>query len=98
LDGIMAGRGIFHDPFIFSENSPWQNWNKGQKLELFAKHIELYLKTYKKNERRFEALRKFCKVYINGFEGASELRAQFMQTNSPQEALQLLEHGGDGWI
>jgi tRNA-dihydrouridine synthase len=91
LDGIMAGRGIFHDPFIFSENSPWQNWNKGQKLELFAKHIELYLKTYKKNERRFEALRKFCKVYINGFEGASELRAQFMQTNSPQEALKLLK-------
>ena len=76
LDGVMIGRGIFHDPFVFSENSPWEQWSKKQKLELFAKHIELYMRTYKNNERRFEALRKFCKLYINGFDGASELRAQ----------------------
>jgi tRNA-dihydrouridine synthase len=91
LDGIMIGRGIFHDPFIFGENSPWQDWSKRQKLELFARHIELYLKTYENGERRFEALRKFCKVYINGFEGASELRGQFMETKTPQEALKLLQ-------
>jgi tRNA-dihydrouridine synthase len=91
LDGVMIGRGIFHDPFIFGENSPWHDWSKRQKLELFARHIELYLKTYENGERRFEALRKFCKVYINGFEGASELRGQFMETKTPQEALKLLQ-------
>ncbi|MBX4191032.1 tRNA-dihydrouridine synthase [Candidatus Saccharibacteria bacterium] len=91
LDGIMIGRGIFHDPFIFAHDSPWVQWTKDQKLELFAKHIKLYMATYKDNERRFEALRKFCKVYINGFEGASELRAKFMDTKTPQEALGLLE-------
>jgi tRNA-dihydrouridine synthase len=91
LDGVMIGRGIFHDPFIFGKNSPWHDWSKHQKLELFARHIELYLKTYENGERRFEALRKFCKVYINGFEGASELRGQFMETKTPQEALKLLQ-------
>lgn len=91
LDGIMAGRGIFQDPFLFSENSPWGEWGKEQKLNIFAKHIELYIKTYEKNERRFEALRKFCKVYINGFEGASDLRAKFMNTSSPEEAVLLLK-------
>jgi tRNA-dihydrouridine synthase len=90
LDGVMIGRGVFHDPFIFSENSPWEQWSKQQKLELFAKHIELYLRTYKNNERRFETLRKFCKLYINGFEGAGELRARFMETKSPRQALDLL--------
>jgi nifR3 family TIM-barrel protein len=90
LDGVMIGRGIFHDPFIFSKDSPWEQWSKEQKLELFAKHIELYINTYKDNERRFEALRKFCKVYINGFDGASELRAKFMETKTPNEALFLL--------
>ncbi|HET7528701.1 MAG TPA: tRNA-dihydrouridine synthase [Candidatus Saccharimonadales bacterium] len=90
LDGIMIGRGIFHNPFAFSENSPWEHWNKEQKLELFSRHISLYLDTYKEKERRFEALRKFCKVYINGFDGAAELRAEFMSTNSPQEALELI--------
>jgi tRNA-dihydrouridine synthase len=91
LDGIMIGRGIFHDPFAFAYHSPWQEWSKDQKLELFAKHIRLYIDTYKDSERRFEALRKFCKVYISGFDGAAELRAQFMGTASPQSALDLLK-------
>jgi tRNA-dihydrouridine synthase len=90
LDGIMIGRGIFHDPFAFAADSPWGQWTKDQRLGLFKKHIELYLDTYKDGERRFETLRKFCKVYINGFDGASELRAKFMNTDSPVEALNLI--------
>jgi len=90
LDGIMIGRGIFHDPFIFSQKSPWQEWTKEQKLALFARHIRLYLDVYQDGQRRFEALRKFCKVYINGFDGAAELRAEFMSTTSPEEALKIL--------
>jgi tRNA-dihydrouridine synthase len=90
LDGIMIGRGIFHDPFAFAKKSPWAGWTKEQKLSLFAQHIQLYIDTYKDHERRFEPLRKFCKLYINGFDGASELRAQFMETKTPQEALKLL--------
>jgi tRNA-dihydrouridine synthase len=92
LDGIMIGRGIFHDPFIFSEDSPWERWGKDEKLALFAKHIQLYIDTYKDNERRFEALRKFCKVYINGFDGASELRAEFMSAKNPAQALRVLKN------
>jgi tRNA-dihydrouridine synthase len=91
LDGGMIGRGVLHNPFVFAKNSPWDDWNKQQKLDLFRRHIELYLGTYEKAERRFEALRKFCKLYINGFDGAAELRAEFMQTSSPQAALELLK-------
>jgi tRNA-dihydrouridine synthase len=90
LDGVMVGRGIFNDPFIFSEDSPWHGWSRQQKIDLFKKHIELHLQTYKDGERRFETLRKFCKVYINGFGGAHELRARFMETGNPEEALALL--------
>jgi tRNA-dihydrouridine synthase len=92
LDGIMIGRGIFHDPFAFIQSSPWSSWSKNQKLGLFAKHIKLYIDTYENGERHFEALRKFCKLYINGFDGASELRAEFMQTIKPEEALSLLKN------
>jgi tRNA-dihydrouridine synthase len=91
LDGIMIGRGVFHDPFLFAEQSQWERWGKEQRLGLFARHIRLYMDTYQNNERRFETLRKFCKVYINGFEGASELRAEFMGTHTPKEALGLLQ-------
>jgi tRNA-dihydrouridine synthase len=91
LDGIMIGRGIFDDPFAFAQESPWQRWSKEQKLELFAKHITLHVQTYQNRERRFETLRKFCKVYINGFDGASNLRTRFMETEDPKEALALIE-------
>ncbi|MDB5161434.1 MAG: tRNA-dihydrouridine synthase [Candidatus Saccharibacteria bacterium] len=90
LDGIMIGRGIFDDPFAFSADSPWEGWAPEQKLDLFKKHIELHIQTYRNGERRFETLRKFCKVYINGFEGASELRAEFMEARTPEQALELL--------
>jgi nifR3 family TIM-barrel protein len=87
LDGIMVGRGIFHDPFVFSKESPWGSYTKEQKLRLFANHIELFAKTWQKGEYRFDSLKKFCKVYINGFDGASVLRAEFMAATNPQEAL-----------
>ncbi|HVX58157.1 MAG TPA: tRNA-dihydrouridine synthase [Candidatus Saccharimonadales bacterium] len=90
FDGVMIGRGIFEDPFAFAEKSPWQEWTREQKLELFKKHIDLHVRTYKNRERRFETLRKFCKVYISGFDGASELRTRFMETENPEEALKLL--------
>jgi tRNA-dihydrouridine synthase len=92
LDGIMIGRGIFHDPFAFAKDSPWADWPKERKLALFTKHIQLYIDTYKNHERRFEPLRKFCKLYINGFDGAAELRTRFMGTESPQEAIKLLKN------
>lgn len=90
LDGVMIGRGIFHDPFAFAEHSLWAGWSRAQKLELFKRHIQLHMAVYKKRERRFETLRKFCKVYVNGFEGAAELRAKFMETENAAEALVLL--------
>jgi tRNA-dihydrouridine synthase len=93
LDGVMIGRGVLHDPFVFAKNSPWGQWTKNQKLALFGKHIELYLNTYEGKELHFEALRKFCKLYINGFDGASELRVKFMETDNPQQVLELLFSG-----
>ncbi len=90
LDGIMIGRGVFHDPFIFAQSSPWQQWSKKQRIELFQKHLELFAKTWKQGEYKYESLKKFCKVYLSGFEGASELRGQFMATHNPKDALSLL--------
>lgn len=98
LDGIMIGRGVFHDPFVFGNppagGSPWESWSKEQKIELFRKHINLFAKTWKHGNPpaggRFETLKKFAKVYINDFEGASEIRAKFMAVNGLSQASQLL--------
>jgi tRNA-dihydrouridine synthase len=90
LDGIMIGRGIFDDPFAFAENSPWQNYSKEQKIALYKKHVELFIKTWRNNERKIETLNKFCKVYINGFDGAKELREKLMSSKTAEELLLFL--------
>ncbi|PJE65562.1 tRNA-dihydrouridine synthase [Candidatus Saccharibacteria bacterium CG10_big_fil_rev_8_21_14_0_10_47_8] len=90
LDGIMIGRGIFHDPFIFAQSSPWAGYTPQQKVNLYRKHVELFAKTWKNGECKMETLNKFCKIYINGFDGASEMRAQLMACKSTDELLELL--------
>jgi hypothetical protein len=42
------------------------------------------------NERQVVTLNRFCKVYINGFDGAKELRERLMSANSTAELLGLL--------
>jgi len=91
LDGIMAGRGIFNDPFLFAQKSPWPNYTKEQRLEVFRRQVQLFSKTYKPGQRRLETLRKFAKVYISDFDGASDLRDKFMHTHHLDQILNLLE-------
>jgi tRNA-dihydrouridine synthase len=90
LDGIMIGRGVFHDPLIFAENSPWADHSPEQKVDLYKKHVELFAKTWQNNQRRIETLNKFCKVYINGFDGAKELREKLMSAKTTEELLGFL--------
>ncbi len=90
LDGIMIGRGVFHDPFAFAEHSPWAEWSKDQKTNLYRKHVELFASTWKDNERPIQTLNKFCKIYINGFNGAKELREKLMAAKSTKELLKIM--------
>ena len=90
LDGIMIGRGIFHDPYVFAKNSPWENQNRDQRIELYSRQVQLFADTWKNNERPVPTLNKFCKVYINGFDGAKELREHLMAAKSSDELLKIL--------
>ncbi|HSW79371.1 MAG TPA: tRNA-dihydrouridine synthase [Candidatus Saccharimonadales bacterium] len=91
LDGIMMGRGIFHDPYVFAEQSPWQNMASQQKIDLYTQHVKLFADTWGENTRPVHTLNKFCKIYINGFDGAKELREQLMTAQSSDALLDLLK-------
>lgn len=90
LDGIMVGRGIFHDPFLFASESPWETTPKEARIALYRKHVASFAETWTNGERNVAVLNRFCKVYISGFDGAKELREQLMQANSTEELLKLL--------
>jgi len=90
LDGIMIGRGVFADPYIFAKDSPWLAQTAAERIELYKKHIKLFKDTYKNNERSIRTLNKYCKIYINGFDGAKEMRDKLMHAESIDQLLKLV--------
>ncbi len=90
LDGIMIGRGVFHDPFVFAKESPWESYSKEKRIALYKKQVELFAQTWQDGERPVHTLNKFCKIYVQGFDGAKELREKLMSANSPEELLGML--------
>ena len=89
IDGIMIGRGIFHNPFAF-EKEPREHSSK-ELLGLLRLHLSLFEKYDKDEARHFKSLRRFFKIYVRGIRGASELRHQLMNTQSIAEARELLD-------
>ncbi|WP_281183463.1 tRNA dihydrouridine synthase [Staphylococcus schleiferi] len=89
VDGIMIGRGIFHNPFAF-EKEPREHTSK-ELLDLLRLHLSLFQKYNKDEDRQFKSLRRFFKIYVRDIKGASQLRHQLMNTESIAEARELLD-------
>lgn len=89
IDGVMIGRGIFHNPYAF-EKEPREHTSE-ELLGLLRLHLDLFDKYSKNESRLFKPLRRFFKIYVRGIRGASELRHQLMSTNTTDEARRLLD-------
>ncbi|BAS44868.1 tRNA-dihydrouridine synthase [Staphylococcus schleiferi] len=89
VDGIMIGRGVFHNPFAF-EKEPREHTSK-ELLDLLRLHLTLFQKYNKDEDRQFKSLRRFFKIYVRDIKGASQLRHQLMNTESIAEARELLD-------
>jgi tRNA-dihydrouridine synthase len=60
-------------------------------LDLLSLHLDLFDKYSEELEpRRFEPLKRFFKIYVRDFPGASELREKLMHTKSTDEVRALL--------
>ena len=86
VDGIMIGRGVFHNPFCF-EKTPREH-SREELLDLMRYHLDLYDKY---ELAPYDPLKHFYKIYINNFPGASDLRAKLMETKSTAEAREVLQ-------
>lgn len=86
VDGIMIGRGVFHNPFCF-EKTPREH-SREELLDLMRYHLDLYDKY---ELAPYDPLKHFYKIYINNFPGASGLRAKLMETKSTAEAREVLQ-------
>lgn len=89
LDGIMIGRGIFQDPYVFDPSSPWQSMAAEQRIQVYIRHIKLFTEEWGAGKNP-AVLKKFAKIYISGFDGAKELREKLMMCSSAEGLLEVL--------
>jgi nifR3 family TIM-barrel protein len=89
-DGAMIGRGVFDNPWAF-DRSPEPHIPAADELLLLCKkHLQLHEKIWGK-KKNYETLKKFFKMYIRGFDRASEFRIRAMNTTRPDEMYTLLD-------
>jgi hypothetical protein len=101
IDGAMIGRAIFHNPWAFDPNvsrdvegnlyniSTGELITISQRINLLKYHLKLWQETWGEN-KHYPVLKKYFKIYISGFAGAAALRQKLMDTNSLQDAQEIL--------
>jgi len=81
-DGVMLGRGIFGNPWLFAgrkhEDTPPAE--RLAALVTLARYFEEL-----RPRKSFHILKKHIKAFATGFDGAAELRAKLMETESADE-------------
>jgi tRNA-dihydrouridine synthase len=89
VDGVMIGRGIFHNPYAF-EREP-KDHGREELLGLLLLQLDLYDEYSALTNRPFDTLKRFFKIYVRNFEGASDLRDRLMHTKSTDEVRAVLD-------
>lgn len=89
IDGVMIGRGIFHNPFAFESEK--HGHSREELLGLLQLQLDLHDKySVELGARNFDPLKRFFKIYVREFEGAGELRDKLMHTKSTGEVRALI--------
>ena len=84
VDGVMLGRAIFGNPWLFAKKASLRNPTVAKRLTMMVSHAKLY-ERLNKAKKPFAVMKKHFKAYVNGFDGAKELRVILMGTNSSKE-------------
>lgn len=86
-DGIMLGRGIFGNPWLFNKSKT--EISKAEKLQALSEHVQTYNEIFD-GVKPFDIMKRHFKAYIHGFDGAAELRAELYECKSAEEVRQVI--------
>ncbi len=92
LDGVIIGRGIFKSPWMFNKTDQEKDFEERKRLLLF--HTHLFEQTWQ-NNKNFNELKRFYKIYMNSFSGAGSLRAELMDCKNYEDAYRAMEQLGN---
>ncbi len=87
-DGVMLGRAIFGNPWLFDKKKA--SVTVEEKVRVALEHTQLFETVWGKT-KSFELMKKHYQAYINHFPQAKELRVQLMNCHSAVEIERVVE-------
>jgi len=87
-DGVMLGRAIYGNPWLFS-NSRELAHSPEERVRALSEHLALFDELLG-DTVNYATMKKHFKTYISGWEGAKELRMKLMATETISEAQSFL--------
>ncbi len=88
VDGVMIGRGIFQNPWFF--NPQKTKITIQERIDKLLEHTRLFEQTWSP-DKNFNILKRFYKIYLNGFAGAAKMRADLMKVKNYNEVYSYFE-------
>ncbi|MEX2341137.1 MAG: tRNA-dihydrouridine synthase [Candidatus Paceibacterota bacterium] len=82
-DGMMLGRAIFGNPWLYHPEKDLSNVSLEERFEALLEHTKLFEELLP--HKNFAIMKKHYKAYVNGFPGAVELRAELMEVGDSNE-------------
>jgi tRNA-dihydrouridine synthase len=93
IDGVMIGRGIFGTPWLFDRTRSEEHesvMGVKERLNILVEHTKLYEELLG-DIKSFAIMKKHFKAYVNGFDGAKELRSELMECVNGNEVGKIIE-------
>ncbi len=99
LDGIMLGRAIFGNPWLYSKrNKNDIDWD--ERLQTILRHTKLFEDTFinepiakgLKPYKGFQTMRKFYSSYVQGHRYAKNLKEKLMKCNNYSEVVEIISN------
>lgn len=87
LDGVMLGRAVFGNPWLFTDRA-YEDISPKERIDALVT-LSAYFDELRPR-KSFHIMKKHFKAFIRGWDGASQLRAQLMECANHEELLQIL--------
>ncbi len=88
-DGVMLGRAIFGNPWLFHPDKDATTVSLEEKLRVMVEHTKLFAELLP--FKSFALMKKHYKAYVKDFHGASELRVELMEKETVAEIEEAVE-------
>ncbi len=83
-DGVMLGRAIFGNPWLFDERITRESIPLEENFRVLLEHTRLFEEKLG-DIKSFAIMKKHYKAYVHGFDGAKELRVRLMEKENSLE-------------